>query len=121
MKINNDKSKVMVFNHSRNYQFPPEIGFESESKLEYVRQAKILGVIVTDNLKWSENTKYITSKAMSRIWCLRRMKKLGLDNEVIFDAYFKEIRSVLEFGIPVWNGALTEEDSYKIESVQKKS
>ena len=109
----------MIFNPSKNYQFPPEMGFERGNNLEYVRNAKILGVIVTDNLKWSENIKYITNKAMSRIWTLRRMKNLGLENDVIFDVYIKEIRSILEFGIPVWNGALTDEDSNKIERVQK--
>ena len=96
------------------------MGFEGQECLEYVRKSKILGINVTDNLKWSENTKYIVDKAMSRLWILRRMKNLGLDNNVIIDVYFKEIRSVLEFGVPVWNGGLIEEDSDKIENVQKK-
>lgn len=119
-KINKDKFKVMVFNPTKNFQFPPEMGFEKDEHLEYWRQSKILSIIVTDSLKWSENTKYITEKAMSRIWTLRRIKKLGFDNDAICDVYCQEIRSVLEFGIPVWNGDLTEKDSQKIESVQRK-
>ena len=70
MKINKDKSKIMLFNPSKNYQFPPEIGFNSNEQLEYVRKSKILGIVIMDNLKWSENTNYITDKAMSRIWTL---------------------------------------------------
>ena len=49
LKINSDKSKIMIFNPSKTYQFPPEMGFERDNNLEYVRNAKILGVIVTDN------------------------------------------------------------------------
>ena len=47
------------------------------------------------------------------------MKNLGLENDMIFEVYIKEIRSILEFDIPIWNCALTEEDSNKIERVQK--
>ena len=47
------------------------------------------------------------------------MKKLGLSNDIIVDVYTKEIRSVLEFGAPIWTGALTERDSTKFERIQK--
>ena len=57
---------------------------------------------------------------MTRIWSLRRMKNLGLSNDIIYDVYTKEIRSILEFGAPVWSGGLTNTDSNKIEKVQKK-
>ena len=106
---------------TNNWQFPPEMGFQVQENLECVRKAKVLGLIVTDDLKWYENTQYITSKAMSRIWTLRRMKNLGLSNDIIFDVYIKEMRSLLEFGVPVWNGAITNDDSNEIEKVQKKS
>ena len=58
---------------------------------------------------------------MFRLWTLRRIKNLGLPNDIIFEVYTKEIRSVLEFAVPVWNGALTSQDSSKIESIQKKA
>ena len=35
------------------------------------------------------------------------------------DVFLKQIRSVLEFGVPVWNSGLTKEDSYDIERIQK--
>ena len=120
LKVNETKSKLMVFNPSKNYQFPLEIGFNHSKLLEVVSSAKILGVIVSNDLKWSLNTEYITKKALSRLWTLRRMKNLGLSNEVIFDVYMKEVRSILEFGVPVWNGGLTLKDSSKIENIQKK-
>ena len=113
MKINQEKTKIMVFNPSRKLQFPPEMGFPGQDNLEYVRKFKILGLMVTDNLKWSENTQYITEKSMTRLWILRRMNNLGLDNKVIIDVYIKEIRSILGFCVPVWNEGLNDEDSTK--------
>ena len=96
------------------------MGFEDEKNLECVRQSKILGLVITDDLKWYQNTKYITERALSKIWTIRRLKNLGLTNDFIFDVYTKEIRSILEFGAPVWTGGLMDADSEKIEKIQKK-
>ena len=57
---------------------------------------------------------------MSRIWTIRRLKNLGFPEDFILDVYQKEIQSVLEYAVPVWNGALTEFDSREIEKVQKR-
>ena len=45
IKINEDKSKIMVSNPSRKLQFPPEIGFPGKENLEYVRKFKMSGLI----------------------------------------------------------------------------
>ena len=38
---------------------------------------------------------------------------------MLFDVYCKEIRSLLEFAVPVWHPALTVNDSKMIERIQK--
>ena len=68
-------------------------------------------------LKWSKNTIYIVDKALSRVWTMRRLNNLGFPEDFILDVYTKEIRSILEFAVPVWNGALTETDCRAIEKV----
>ena len=47
------------------------------------------------------------------------MKCLSLSHEQMFDVYCKEIRSILEFGVPVYHPGLTKKDSYDIERIQK--
>ena len=76
MKINLDKTKIMLFNQSKKYDFKPELSIEGV-RLEVVNKMKLLGVVITDDLKWDENTDFITKKAFSRLWLLRRLKKLG--------------------------------------------
>ena len=56
-------------------------------KLELVEQFKLLGVVITSDLKWDENTDYITKKAFSRLWLLRRLKKLGASRKALLDIY----------------------------------
>ena len=75
MKINQKKTKLMLFNTSTKYDFQPELEVNGEV-IEVVSKMKLLGVIVTDNVKWDENTASITKKAFGRIWILKDKKKI---------------------------------------------
>ena len=61
MKINNKKSKTMIFNFSKNHQFSTRLELENEI-LEIVKETKLLGTIISDNLKWDKNTENIVKK-----------------------------------------------------------
>ena len=79
-----------------------------ENNLQVVEKSKLLGIIISNDLKWQENTKYICKKAYKRMWALRRMKVLDVDPLVMLDVYKKEIRAVLELALPAWNSGLTQ-------------
>ena len=117
MIINSKKSKVILFNTSRKYDFPPEVGFSEGDYLEYVTHMKLVGVMVSSDLRWTKNTEYICQKAMQRMWVLRRMKGVKLDAEYLLDTYKKEIRSLLELAVPVWHSGLTVKQASDIERV----
>ena len=110
----------MKFGFSRLYDFPPELvirGFNNQ--LEIVTETKLLGLIITNDLKWAANTDYICKNAYKRIWTLRRMKKLDVEPLVILDVYNKEIRSILELAVPAWHSGLTVKQGADIERVQR--
>ena len=79
MKINETKSKVMIFNKSRNYDFPPEFKFSNGDLLECLESTKLLGIYLTSDLRWKENCSQIYMKAMAKMWLLRRLQKLNLE------------------------------------------
>ena len=54
MALNVKKTQSMVFNFSKKYQFTTDILLKNE-KIEIVHQAKLLGLILTSDLKWDEN------------------------------------------------------------------
>ena len=89
MHINGAKTKVMSFNMSKAYNFPPEIALSGSDFLEVVTEAKTLGVIISNDLKWSKNTRYIVDMAKSRIWTIRRLKNLGFPEDFILE-YIKK-------------------------------
>ena len=52
MKLNLKKTKNMIFNYSRKYKFSTQVSLEHEN-IETVKEAKLLGTIITDDLKWN--------------------------------------------------------------------
>ena len=92
-------------------------GFSNQ--LEVIKETKLLGVILTDNLKWAANTEYICKRAYKRMWTLRRMKILDVEPFTILEVYTKEIRAVLELAVPAWHSGLTKKQAYEIERVQR--
>ena len=119
MKIKAAKSKIMVFNFSKKWDFPPEYLFSDKQMLEVVREDKLLGINIQSDLKWHSNTNMICRRAMSRMWLLRRMKSLKIEERIILDYYIKEIRPVAEHGVVIWNSGLTKGQVHQLEKIQK--
>ena len=51
----------MIFNFTKQYQFTTQLTVNNIN-IEVVNEAKLLGVILTNDLKWDKNTEYITKK-----------------------------------------------------------
>ena len=61
MVLNQKKTKVMLFNFTDNHKFTTTLALNGEN-LEVVSQAKLLGVIISNNLKWDKNTEFLVKK-----------------------------------------------------------
>ena len=118
MRINIDKTKVALFNSARNYDCMPNLQIGNHT-LEVVEEFKLLGLIFKSNLTWQANTDNMCKKAYARLWMLRRLKALGGSKEDILDVFNKQIRSVLELAVAVWQPRLSQAECKQIERVQK--
>ena len=58
-------------------------------RLGVIESIKLLGIQISENLKWQENIEYIYKKAKTKIFLLRNMKKSGLTTPQLVDAYKK--------------------------------
>ena len=121
MVINTAKCKVMIFNNGKKYAGMPHLNLPGmgQGSLEVVEKFKLLGVKIQSDLKWNDNTDYICQKGYARLWMLRRLKGLGATELELLDVYEKQVRSVLELAVPVWQPALTQGQSKQIERVQR--
>ena len=65
MVLNLKKTKNMVFNFTKHHQFATRMKVDSEI-IETVPEVKLLGTIITNDIKWERNTDYLTKKAWKR-------------------------------------------------------
>ena len=119
--INDKKSLIMMCNPSKNYDFPPEFKVGHSNSLEVKSSLKILGVMVQDDLRWGEQVTQMSKKASRKIWVMRRMKTLGLDEKTICNFWKAEGRVHLEAASVVWSSGLTVHQSRQLQRVEHRA
>ena len=60
------QSKMMIFNFTRNYQFATNVSHNGND-MEVITETKLLGTILTNDLKWHRNTKELVKRANARM------------------------------------------------------
>ena len=118
MKLNEDKSKYMVINYTKKYQFNSRFNLNGKS-LEQVESIKVLGTIISSDLSWWKNTQLIVQKAYKRLQILRKLYEFAVPVPDLVHIYTLYVRSILEFNSCVWHFSITEEETETIERVQK--
>ena len=118
MKLNVQKSKYMTVNFTRKYQFSTELRLEG-ALLEEVKETKLLGVIVRNDLKWHSNTDFVVKKAYTRMIILHNLFCFNLPTEEMIEIYILYIRSLVENSAVVRHSSLTVGEELAIERIQK--
>jgi hypothetical protein len=118
IKLNHKKSSLMCFNFNNNFQFTTRITMEGNT-LPIIQQTKLLGVIVTNDITGSENTKYIKKRVNARMELLRKLVHYNPPIEDMKTIYISYIRSILEQSSNIWHSDITVEDRVSLERVQK--
>ena len=77
--------------------------------------------MIQDDLKWDAQVKQMTEKASSKIWLLRRMKQIGLDEPTITNYWRAEGLVHLEMCAPVWAGGLTQGQEQQLQRVARRA
>ena len=116
MKLNESKSKLRIFNRTRNYQFSTRI---NNSLLEIVNETRLLGTILTSDLSWHKNSESLALKGYQRMVILRKLYEFNVPQKDLVQIYYMYIRSILEYNSSVWFSAITQEEKNNIERVQR--
>ena len=118
MELNYKKSKMMIFNFTKDYQFTTSLSIE-DNKIQVVNETKLLGTVITSDLKWKRNTEEIIKKAYARMQIVRKVAEFSSKSDDLVTIYKSYVRSILEQSCQVWHSSLSDECSYSIERVQK--
>ena len=117
MKINSKKTKAMIFNFTSN-QFTTKLQLDNEN-IEIIENTKLLGTIISNDLKWDLNTKNLIKKANMRMQLLRKVASFGASKKDLKEIYILFIRSILEQSAVVWSSSLTCQNKIDLERIQK--
>ncbi len=89
--------------------------------IERVNQSKLLGVLISSDLKWDAHVHCINSKATNRIHYLIELKWSGLSQPHLLHIYLALVRSVVEYACEVRSTGLTKELCQTLKSIQKRA
>ena len=87
--------------------------------MRFVKETRLPGTIITDDLKWRRNTEYLAKKANQRMKMLHIASKFTSKYSDLKSIYKLFIRSILEQSAVVWHSSLHIKDSDELERVQK--
>ena len=118
MQLNNSKTKYMIINFTKKYQFSTRIQLENKL-LEEVQECRLLGLIINNQLSWHQNSENIVKRANTKMIILHHLCKFNVPVEEMLNIYILFIRSMLEYCSVVWHSSITEEENRNIERVQK--
>ena len=116
MLVNYKKTKEMVLGRSQ--EQPLSLLSIDGHTVARVSSFKLLGVHIDDNLRWSTHIRIICSKANSRIYCLKLLKRAGLPPNALLCYYTPIIRPLLEYACVVWHHGLTQAQRDQLENLQ---
>ena len=118
MMLNVKKTKIMIFNFTENHQFTTRLELENQN-VEVIENAKLLGTILSKDLKWNSNTSNLIKRANARMILLQKLVSFRASIEDLKTIYILFIRSILEQSATVWHSSISSENSNDIERVQK--
>ena len=102
MKLNEKKTKNMIFNFTKKFQFTTKLAV-NDKPIEIVKETKLLGTYLTEDLKWDKNTSEIVKSAWQRMQMLYKSASFTSNRVDLKNIYLTFVRSVLEKSAVVWH------------------
>ena len=118
MIINELKCNIINFNFSEKNIVPQNLKLNGNN-IVLAKKIKLLGVIITDDLKWEENTSLICSKVEGKFYLISKLKSFGLQVEELLNIWKVMVRPITEYAAPLWHSGLSDTDIKRIEDLLK--
>ena len=112
------KELRISFTKSENTLEPVTI---NNTNIEVVPPAKLLGVMISNDLKWNVHVEMICKKVAVRLYFLRQLKRAKVPANDLLSFYTTCIRPVAEYVCPVFHTALPQYLSDQLERLQKRA
>ena len=107
MTLNYDKTKELRICFKKS---TPDIALLTIDgrPIQHINSTRLLGVTLSEDLKWQSHIDEITTKASQRLYFIILLKRAGIDPHHLINIYTSIVRSVLEYACQVWHTSLTQ-------------
>ena len=112
--FNAEKSKQIIFSRNNLQNSPPIL--LNNQQIDRVNTHKHLGILLTYNLDWSPQVQSVCLKANRKLSVLRRVKMLS--RQTLDVLYKVTVRSVIDYGLPLYYNSLKITDKARLDRVQ---
>ena len=92
----------------------------NNKEIEVVSQAKLVGLTISNDLKWNSHVKNICKKASTRLYFLRQLKRANVPSKDLLLFNVTCIRPVVEYACEVFHDSLQAYLSDDLERLQKR-
>lgn len=116
LNLNVHKTKELIIDFRRSPHVHENL-LINNVVVERVDNYKYLGTVIDNRLSFEKNVNVIYKKANSRLYSLRKLYHLHVDNTIINLFYISVIESVISFGIAAWYGNCTSVSKRKLQRI----
>jgi len=112
------KTKEIVFRrpNPKLVIYPPPL-----EQIERVSNAKLLGIILNENLRFDIHVNHILKICSQRFYLLKLLRDQGLPRQHLNTVFYALVMSRLQYALPVWSGYLSIELIGQINSLLKRA
>ena len=119
-QLNESKCKELRISFTKS-ENPLELIIINNTNIEVLTSAKLLGVIISNDLKWNMRVEVICNKVAARFYFLRQLNRAKVPTNDLLSFYTTCIRPVAEYACPVFHTALLQYLSDRLERLQKRA
>ena len=99
LNVSKTKEVIVDFRKVKTPMLPLVI---KDQAVEVVQSFKFLGSVISNDLRWEENTSGVRKKSQQRMFFLRQLKKFGVSQNILLQFYMAIIESVLTCSLTTW-------------------
>ena len=119
LNLNVKKTKEVIIDFRKAKKDHVPICIKNEN-VDIVKAYKYLGTLICNNLQSCENIQNIVKKANKRMYFVRKLRKIGVNVNILSNFYKSTVESILLFCIVCWYGNSKHHDR-KIKANVKRS
>ncbi|XP_065565744.1 uncharacterized protein LOC136030603 [Artemia franciscana] len=89
--------------------------------LQTKKSVKILGITLSDDLRFEDHINQITAKAAGLLKSFANLKRFGMTEQLLLSCYKTYVMPIVMYGCPIWHPSLTEKDRSQLEKIQTRA